>query len=247
MISDPQFIWLGAIAILLVGVSKGGFGGSTGVLATPLLAVALPLTTAAAIMLPILALMDIVAMRAFWGRWSMALLRTLVPAGIVGIIAGALSFQYLDADSLRILIGVLAVIFALQSFAREFRPQKETRSVLPGTGLFWGALSGYTSFVAHAGGPPATIHLLALRLDRTVHQATAVFFFLIVNWVKIIPYTALGLFTRDTLIASAVLAPLAPAGVLLGAYLHKRVNQAWFLRITTIGLFATGVKLLWPA
>ncbi|MCG8441958.1 MAG: sulfite exporter TauE/SafE family protein [Caulobacterales bacterium] len=246
MLSDPWFYAVAVPGILLVGVSKGGFGGSVGLLGLPLLALALPATTAVAIMLPILCVMDLVALRSFRGGQDWSALRELAPAAVLGIAIGAATFRFLDADSLRQLIGAVTVLFALHQIARELRGAVEPRPARPGTGWFWGGTSGFTSFVAHAGGPPLIIHMLALRLEKTRHQATTVMFFAIVNYVKLVPYTALGLFDRGTLAASAALAPFAPLGIWLGVYLHRRVNERWFYRIATAGLLAAGVRLLWP-
>ena len=112
-------------------------------------------------------------------------------------------------------------------------------------GSFWSGVAGYTSFVAHAGGPPLNVYLLPQQLDKTLYVGTAVVFFALVNYVKLVPYGLLGQFDATNLATSAVLTPLAPIGVLMGVFLHKRVSQELLFQVVYAGLLVTGVKLLW--
>jgi uncharacterized membrane protein YfcA len=245
--ADPWFYAVAIAAVLIVGVSKGGFGGSTGVMAAPLMALIMPPTTAAAILLPILCAMDLMAFWAFRRGWDGALLKVLIPSAIVGITVGGLTFRYLDDGAIRAMIGVLAVAFAAQYVWRELRAGRgpvERKPPRRGSGPFWAGMAGFTSFVAHAGGPPLTIHMLALKLDKRVYQATTVVFYAAVNYVKLVPYTALGLFHRDTLLVSLLMAPIAPLGIVLGVWLHHRIEERWYFRVVMAGLALTGVKLI---
>ena len=245
--TDPWFFVAAAVAVLMVGISKGGFGGATGIIGAPLMALFIAPTTAAAILLPLLCAMDLLALWAFRRGWDGALLKVIVPAAIVGIGVGWATFRFLDDDAIRLMIGVLAVAFALQHNVREIRASAPRAGVRPFTGPFWAGMAGFTSFVAHAGGPPLTIHMLALKLDKRVYQATTVVFYAAVNYVKLVPYTALGLFDRGTLTTSLVLAPLVPLGVWMGVRLHHLVDERWFFRVIMAGLAVTGVKLIWDA
>ncbi len=246
MITDPWFYAVGVLAVLLVGVSKAGFGGATGLMAAPLLALFTPPTTAAAIMLPLLIAMDVMALKAYWGRWDLSLLKALVPAAIVGIALGWATFGLLDEAAVELLIGSLCIVFAVQALGRQLRSRKTTAAekIRPFSGQFWGAISGYTSFISHAGGPPLTAHMLSLGLDKTAFQATTVVFYAVINAAKTPPYIALGLFDGSTLLTSLLLAPAAPLGIWLGIKLHKVVSERWFSRVIIAGLTATGIKLI---
>ena len=112
---------------------------------------------------------------------------------------------------------------------------------------FWSALSGVTSTLAHAGGPPLAIYLLRQQLDKTLFVGTTVVFFSLVNYAKIIPYAWLGQFDLANLTASLVLLPLAPLGMALGVWLHHRLSDRWFYRISYAVLFASGCKLVLDA
>lgn len=247
MLIDPWFFAAAAPAVILVGISKGGFGGTTGLMAVPLMALFISPTAAAAVMLPLLCAMDVLTLWAFRGKWDLRLAGRLAPAAIVGIGLGWASFGYLEENAIRLMVGALAVAFALQNALKELRPARPPAPERPFSGLFWSAATGFTSFVAHAGGPPINIHLLALRLDKTVHQATTVVLFAAINYAKLVPYTALGLFDRSLLLTSLLLAPLAPVGIWLGVRLHHMIDERWFFRIIMAGLAATGIKLIWDA
>ncbi|MCC7276334.1 MAG: sulfite exporter TauE/SafE family protein, partial [Alphaproteobacteria bacterium] len=146
----------------------------------------------------------------------------------------------------RVVIGSIAVVFVLRHWAGVLlKASGEGRAPGPRSGAFWAAVSGYTSFVAHAGGPPLSVYLLPQRLDKTAFVATTVVFFAVVNYAKLVPYWALGQLATGNLATSAALLPLAPAGMALGFWLHRRIDQVLFFRICHGLLLATGAKLLW--
>lgn len=241
---DPLTLLLAVLALLIVGISKGGLGGGLGVLGVPLMSLAMPPAQAAAILLPILCVMDLMAMKAFWKGWSLDHLQRLIPAAIIGIVVGALTFRYFRASDVRLLVGLIAVGFALNYW---FKPFQFLAGRKPGvkSGMFWGSIAGFTSFIAHAGGPPVNIYLLPQQLDKTVYQATTVIFFTIVNYVKLIPYAALGQFNPANLSASIMLLPLAALGIWLGYKLHHRMPEKRFFQIAYVLLFITGCKLIY--
>lgn len=242
LLDDPWFYVAAVPALLLNGISKGGLGGGVGSVSVPLMALVIPPTQAAAIMLPILCVMDLPAIHAYFGRWDKAQTRVIIPAGVTGILAGTLTFHALNEDWLRVLLGVIAVGFVLQSARRgRVAARRPTRA----RGWLWGGISGYTSFVAHAGGPTLTIYLLPQRLDKTVFVATTVLFFSVGNYVKIAPYLWLGLLDTRNLATSALLFPIGVAGVYLGVWLHRRIDQGLFERTIYALLLATGAKLLY--
>lgn len=243
MIADPLFYALAVPAILLTGISKGGFGTGIGMMAVPLMALTVPVPQAAAIMLPILCVMDLVGLWAYWGRWDNAVMVAMLPAAVLGIAVGALTFSLLDEHLLRLMIGVLAVGFVLNYWfgRRPHGPARPSRA----RGWLWGALSGYTSFMTHAGGPPFNIYVLPLGLDKTALVATAVIFFAAVNYTKLAPYWFLGQLSAGNLGTSLVLSPLAPVGILTGAWMLRRVNDRLFLRVCYVFLLLSGLKLIW--
>ena len=243
MIADPFFYAVAVPAILLVGISKGGFGSGAGMFATPLLALALPIPQAAAIMLPILCVMDGVGLAAYRGVFSRENLPVLLAGGLLGVALGAATFRYVDDAWLRVALGTIAVAFVAHRYARRAHTTPSERSVPKA--LFWSALSGLTSTIAHAGGPPLSVYLLPQRLDKRVLVGTTVVFFAVINLVKLVPYAWLGLFDARNLATSLVLAPLAPVGIGLGIWLMRRLSEAVFYRICYALVLAVGLKLLY--
>ncbi len=107
--------------------------------------------------------------------------------------------------------------------------------------------SGFTSFIAHAGGPPISAYAIPLKLKPVVYSATMTFFFFIINLSKWVPYAWLGLLDMKNFATSLVLLPLAPLGVYIGVTIAKRINPDLFYQILYWGMGITGVKLVWDA
>ena len=243
MFTDPGFYLVSVPAVLLYGIAKGGFGGAFAVISVPLMAFVMPPTQAAAILLPILVVMDILVLKAYWGVFDRNALRVLLPGALVGIGIGFLSAEAMNEHYMRILIGVLSLVFGLQSLLNLKSLSNSEHSAVSGT--FFGTLAGFTSFSIHAGGPPLTMYLMPKQLAPLLFAGTAGIFFAVVNAVKLVPYYFLGQFTADNLMYSLVLVPLAPLGVMLGHYLVKRSSQSFYYSVVSICLVVIGVKLLW--
>jgi len=243
-ITDPWFYLAAVPAILVAGVAKGGFGGGLVVMSVPILALVVSPDVAAAIMLPQLCLMDLIGLPVYRKSWDRNLLRVLLPAGVLGILIGTLGFQYMKPAWIRLMIGGLAIGFCLFYWFGKAPTQAQGKGDrLKAT--FWGAMAGFTSFVAHAGGPPLSIYLLPRRMDKTLLVGTMIFFFATANYIKLVPYSYLGLFHDGGLATSLLLSPLAFIGMGLGVFLHHRVNEARFYRTCYIFLFLTGLKLVY--
>lgn len=250
ILADPLFYAVAIPAVIMSGISKGGFGGGLGIMTVPLMALVVSPLQAAAIMLPILCVIDVVGLWAYWGQGDRRNLKLLLFAAAIGIAIGAFTFRYLTADALRIILGVIAIGFTLRWFWQNVAAKRSGSAVAAEPtnavkGTFWGMVSGYTSFVAHAGGPPLSVYLLPQRLDKTVYQATTVVFFAAVNYVKLVPYALLDMFPATNLTTSLVLTPAAILGTFAGVWLHKRIADRWFYRICYIFVLVTGVKLLY--
>jgi len=246
LISDPWFYALAIPAVLLFGISKGGFGGGLGVMAVPLMALVISPVQAAAILLPILCVMDLVALWKFRGKWIWPELRVLLPASLVGILVGTLLFEYLSASLVRLIVGVIAIAFTLHFWINKQRSNSDDLASYPRSyGVVGGSVAGFTSFIAHSGGPPISMYLLRRPLNRTDFAATTIVFFAVVNYVKLIPYAWLDQFDTDNLATSAALVVLAPIGVLIGAWLHKRVSDKTFFALVYLLLLVVGLKLVY--
>lgn len=244
--SLPPTFWLLAIlATLLVGMSKAGFGGAAGSLAVPLMALAVAPPFAAAVMLPILLAIDAIGLIVFRGRGDPANLRIILPGALLGIGLGWLAFGHVEARWIRLLIGIEAVLFAFD----RFRAARLAASAVPLAptllpGVFWSAVSGFTSFISHAGGPPIMQYLMPQNMDKLRLVGTTVVFFSVVNFSKLVPYAQLGLLDLSNLGVSLLLAPVIPFGYWLGYRLLHAVDMRGFNLVTAWTLLAAGGKLI---
>jgi uncharacterized membrane protein YfcA len=244
----PTMFWLTAVlAILLVGISKAGFGGGTGLIATPLLALTIPVAEAAALLLPLLIIADMLSIYHYWGKFDRRIIRLILPAAVVGIIFGSLFFGFFSQNEriLKVGIGVLSVAFVLfELFRTRILDQLDEKRPSDASGIFFSGLAGFTSTLAHAGGPPLTIYLLPQNLSRRLFVGTTIVFFTAVNLFKLIPYSYLGLLRIGNLTTILILSPLAFVGVRIGVILNGRFTDKWFKRLIYILLFLTGLQLI---
>jgi uncharacterized membrane protein YfcA len=244
----PTAFWVTAvIAIVMIGIAKAGFGGGVGILATPLMALTISVPEAAALLLPLLIVADIFSINHYRTRFDRRSIKLMLPGAVLGITVGGFFFGYFS-DNERILqigIGVLALIFVLFQFTRSIiLGIFEQRHPHPAEGVLLGSIAGFTSTLAHAGGPPAIIYLLPQKMPREIFVGTTVIFFAAVNLIKLIPYTSLGLLRVGNLMTIILLAPLAYVGVKMGIYLNKRFADVWFNRVVYTVLFFTGIQLV---
>ncbi len=235
-------------AVIFAGVSKAGFGSGISFASASILALVLPPAQALAIMLPLLLLIDCGSLPAYWRKWSAREVRVLLMGGVPGAALGILFLARADADAIRLLIGVICLLFVAWQGAAQLRLIRlpETRAPAWQGGLA-GAVMGFTTFVSHAGGPVAAIYMLRQRLDKTSYQATTVFVFWALNLFKLVAYGGLGLFDRDTLMFCAALAPAAALGTWIGIRAHHLVSERAFFGFTYVALGLTGLKLIHDA
>lgn len=245
MITDPYFYAVSIPAVLLLGVSKSGFGAGFGSLAVPMMALAVTVPQAAAILMPVLLVMDLLGMAAFRKDFDLKLLRFLIPFGMLGIVVGALLFKVLDARLVAGIVGGFTLLFLAQRLL--FPPRADSAAPPKWVGAILTVTSGFTSFIAHAGGPPINAYVLPMRLAPVRFTATMAFFFFVINLCKWIPYGWLGLLDLRNMSTSLVLLPVAPIGVWVGVKIARRINPVLFYRLVYLGMFLTGSKLVWDA
>lgn len=246
----PSAFWLLALlSTLLVGMAKAGFGGAATNLAVPLVAIVVAPPFAAAVLLPILLAIDAIGLVVFRSRFDARNLVLLLPGALIGIACGWWLFDWVDARWIRLLIGVESVVFALDRL-RESRlqPTLGPAPVAPpptaARGLFWGALSGFTSFISHAGGPPLMHFLLPQQLDKVRFVGTTVMYFGAVNLLKLGPYAQLGLLDLSNLAVSLLLLPAVPLGFAVGYRLLRTIDLRRFNLVVAWLLLAAGLKLV---
>lgn len=230
--------------VLVISILKGGFGGGFSVLGVPFLSLAIDPVRAAAILVPIVCFMDLFAIVAYPPRtWHRRNLYILVPALLVGLGIGTLMIRRVDAHHVQFVVGVIAVVFAARGLLQRKQPA-EPRPPSVVLGGFWGCVSGFTTFIAHSGGPPLAAYLLPQRLPPAIFAGTATVFFLIGNYLKIGPYIWLGQLDLDAFYFSLFAVPAVPLGIYIGKYLNGKVAPERLYLACYVLLILVGVKLL---
>ncbi|WP_245242970.1 sulfite exporter TauE/SafE family protein [Pararhodobacter sp. SW119] len=239
LLGDPATLAAALVAVVFFGLSKGGLGGGFALIGVAVLAMVLPPVQAAALLLPVLLMMDAVGLWTWRGWYDRAVLSAMLPAALLGIGIGALTAAVTPEAAVRLIVGLVALGFVARVLLRRVaRPGRKA-------GWFWGAVAGFTSFVAHAGGPPFQVYALPLKLDPKVLTGTSVIFFAVVNTVKVAPYAALGFFDARTLLTAGVLLPVAVVAVLAGAAVVKRMRAEVFYPFMYATVALVGLRLVW--
>jgi uncharacterized membrane protein YfcA len=240
-IGDPLF-WLLCLASLCVGMSKGGLPG-IGMLGVPILSLLISPVLAAVLLLPIFILSDVVGVWLYRRDYSAENLKILIPAGIGGVLIGWATAAYVSDQVVSFLIGLLGIAFCLSRWLRR-TSIVEARPVELGRGVFWGTMSGFTSFVSHAGAPPYQIFMLPQQLPKLVFAGTTTILFACVNLAKVIPYASLHPYSAATLWLSAALLPIAAFGTVAGKLFVQKLSEKWFYLGVQIALFLISLRLV---
>jgi uncharacterized membrane protein YfcA len=232
---------IGGLSAFLVGASKGGLP-MVGVLGVPLLALVMPPVAAAALLLPVYIVSDMVGLWAYRKEYSARNLLILVPAMIFGVGLGWATAKITEEWMVTLLVGVVGLYYcASVVFRKANAPPK--RADVP-RGVFWGMIAGFTSFVSHTGGPPYQAYVLPQKLPKMMFAGTSTIVFAIINLVKLVPYWALGQFNTSNLEAAAILSPIAIGGALIGYKLTAIIPEGIFYRLVEVALFAISLKLI---
>lgn len=242
--TDPWFYAWAIPAVIITGISKTGLGAGVVGVAVPMMSQVIAPGVAAGIMLPILCVMDVLGLRAYRGKWAWSSVKAMMLPALLGIVIGALSFGSLSVNTTKVLLGAISVAFSLYQLVPTLRNLKARLPEILRPWV-WCGLSGFTSTLAHAGGPPITIYLWPKKLHRTEFMAITVVFFTVINFTKLIPFALLGQLSLSNLGTALVLMPFAPIGVWLGVRLNNVINDAIFRRVTLACLFLLGVRLLY--
>ena len=245
IITDPLFYAVAIPAVIALGLSKGGFSG-VGTIAAPLIATVVPPMQAVGLLMPLLVTQDAVTVWSYWRKWDMRILKIMLPGQIAGIGIAWLIAAHVPDSVIRLVVGLVAVGFSLsQWFGIAARFAREHAQPSAVAGQFWGALSGFTSFIANTGGPPFQIYVLPKKLDKEVFVGTYSLFFAIGNALKVVPYFLLGQLNPTNLATSAALLPLAVATNLAGVWLVRRTPAEAFYKIIYVLIFLIGLQLIY--
>lgn len=236
---EPAFWLLAMLGVTMTGISKSGFAGGAGAIAVPLLALIMPIPTAAALMLPLLLVMDAKTIAIY--RKTLMDIKPIVPitiAAVVGVAIAGAAMADLSTTILQIFLALFSIAFAC------WHKLTPLLGRLFGSAYLWGTISGISSTLLHAGGPPITLYFLSAKLEKQQWQAQAAVFFAMINLTKIIPYSLHQTWHKELLLASVLLLPFAFLGIKLGQQLQERLSQQTFITTCRALLATSGVFLL---
>jgi hypothetical protein len=246
--TSPLFYVVGLGTIVLMAISKGAFGGGVAIIGVPFLAVVVDPIVAAIMLAPLVVIMDLFALKGFPpSTWSMPDLKPLLIGLLAGIAVGWLTFEWVDRRIVILLIALITLAFTARWFLKDRLRPPPPHGVRPRMALGLGSLAGFTTFVAHSGGPPVALYLLGRGLNKTMFAGTTAAVFTCGNLIKLGPYLKLGIETPQALVAAAVLAPVIPFGVLIGRWLHHRLDERELYFWCYVLLALSGTKLLYDA
>lgn len=242
-VHGPAFWPLAILAAVLVGMSKGGLP-VVGMLGVPILALVMPPVTAAGVLLPVFVVSDMFGLWAYRRAFDRRIVLILAAGATVGVTLGWATASVVPEWIVTMLIGVIGAVFAVVMLLRRTATSEPRRGEV-GSGLFWGLLAGFTSFVSHAGAPPYQVYVQPLGLQKAVFAGTTTVFFAYVNAIKLIPYWALGQFSAENLHVAVMLLLPAALAVFLGVRLVRIIPTALFYRLVTWALLLVSIRLIW--
>jgi uncharacterized membrane protein YfcA len=241
---DGLGFWAAAVvAAMLVGAGKGGIP-VVGMLSVPVLSLVISPLTAAGLLLPVYVVSDMFGLWAYRKAYDGRVLAILLPGAVAGIGVGWATASVVPEAWVTVMVGVIGLVFSLNLILRP-KVDAAPRRAEVAPGLFWGAMSGFTSFVCHAGGPPYQVYTLPLRMTKTVFAGTSTIAFTVINAVKLVPYWALGQLNPANLHVAVLLMPVAAVAVFAGVWLVRILPEKLFFRLVTWALLAISLKLIW--
>ena len=238
------FYGMAALVALFIGFSKGGLAGTLGTLATPLMVLVMPADQVIGLVLPLLMVADIFAVASHWKRWDWRLVVLMMPGAIVGVTLGTYFITNAPTGALKIALGIIVLIFALYKILEPWLFRSLNYEAREWHGVFAGTVAGFSSALAHTGGPPVSIYLLMRRVPTQVFNATSALFFAILNWVKVPYYLYAHLFDFQRLRSMIWIIPLLPLGVWAGKWTADKISQKVFDKVMIVLLVVTALFLI---
>jgi uncharacterized protein len=245
MSHDILFWSLAVLATFLVGASKGGLPG-VGILGVPILAQVISPVVAAGLLLPLYVISDWYGLWLYRKNYDAWNIKLVTLSACIGIGVGWATAHYNSDGLVKLIVGIIGLWYTADLIWKAMRKTElAARPADVSRGVFWGAITGFTSFVAHAGGTPFQMFVLPQKLDKMTYAGTATITFALINMLKLPPYFLLGQINANSLQQGVFLAPVALFGAWAGFRLTKILPEKLFFRWVEIALFVVSVKLIW--
>ena len=234
-----------AILGLMIGFSKGGFGG-LGALLTPILALVLPVASAVGVLLPMLMVGDVFAVYMYWKEWDFDLIKRMMPAGIIGALAGTFLLSWLSPNGLRIVLGIFVLVLVAYKFLSD-RIQAMRYEPKPWHAPAAGLLSGIASGMFNYGGPAVSSYLLLQKLQARPFIATTAIYFALLNLIKVPGFLYTGVLNVPLLFSLWWVFPFIPIGIWVARIMLTRLSPSAFEWTIIVLLIFSSLWLLWQS
>lgn len=232
------------MAALVVGMSKGGLA-SAAAIAVPMLSLFMNPIEAAALLLPVYIATDWIAVWLYRRDFSTRNLSILIPSILFGTAIATIATPYTSESLLLVITGLIGLWYCLRTWLRHAPSEHHEARV--SFGVFWGTLTGITSFITHSGAPPAQAYLLPQRLPKLEFAGTMAIAFAAANLAKLPAYWELGKFHDLNLQLTAALIATGIVGTRMGRALTVMLSDKLYRRTIEVLLLLLSITLLTKA
>lgn len=242
----PAFL-AAAVAAVVIGIAKGGFGGVGAFVSVAIMSLVTSPAVTLGVLLPVLMLADVISVSSLWKEFDRRAVWQAFPGAVIGVAVGTWLLASIDSASIKVVIGVISIVFAVHSLilVRLGRGGASGALGAPRLAPVFGLVSGATSALAHSGGPPIHMHYLARGFSPVVFVATSNVFMSLVNLLKLGPYLSIGMVNGSSLVYSLKLVPFVIAAAFAGIWMARRISRQRFALIVNVLMLVVGMKLLY--
>ena len=223
--------------------SAAGFGA--GLVAIPMLAFILPVSTAVSVATVLTTLTSVGQVSREWRHIAWRQFVVIFLYSIVGIGLGLYFIKLLDENVLRRCLGVFLILYSIYALwladTRRLLARRWHGPLAAGVGIVGGLLS---SLFGAGAGPIYVIYFDLLRLERAVFRATMSAVVLLGGVARIAGYGSAGFYGRSTIALLAVGIPVVLVGSWLGDRLVFRLSARSFARLVAAVIFLSGFTLV---
>ena len=247
------------LAVFFIGLTKSGFGSGLGLLAVPMITLAMakiPGRGAEAgigFMLPLLIAGDLIAVWQYRRLFSLEIVKRLLPGSLVGLFIGSALiwwFHHQKSEALAsalisIEIGIESIFLVSLYWWRQLRGVQKTLMREPMRSHVTGSIAAISSTLAHGAGPIIATYLLPLKLDRQLYVGTCATYFFLLNTGKLPSYWLTGQFEHASPWFAVRFLPVVLVGALCGVWINKRMSDRFFTKIVYATTFLLGWYVLY--
>lgn len=240
--------------VLLLGTGlaaalKSGTGVGTGLFLLPTLGIAFDPFSALALSVPLLLIMDVLAVGCHWRRWlDPPAIIWMAALAMLGILCGVVAIPHLPGDVLKVLIGGVGVCYAACNLLRPFRAKPRGRQAplygRPSISTYLAIFLGGILNTINAGSILYSHALMQLKLDNRIFVATICILNFTGNFTRGIGFYHSGILTQDMMLLSIKFTPIIVLCSLIGGKYIPRLSPKIFCNIIYVLIFMVSCNML---